>query len=338
MNLVRIDEIFDIQYGNQLNFNAMTTATENGVNFISRSSKNLGIVAKVQKINKITPFPKELITVTMGGTYLLSSFVQPSPFYTAQNIKVLKPKFKMSLIEKLCYCKVIESNRYKYTSHGREANSTFNSLRVPDYDFIKRISKGLKTDDIHISKSSAINIKQTLTDTQKWSYFKFIDIFNIKNGYYNKKPIKLEDGTIPFIGAVDNNNGVTEYYSLNDIENNHKDSKSKGHNIDKKIFKGNCVTISNNGSVGYAFYQKDDFTCSHDANVLYLKEGNWNKYTALFFASIIKKERFRWAYGRKWRPSRMVKSEIKLPADKNGNPDWQYMENYIKSLPYSSNL
>jgi len=29
---------------------------------------------------------------------------------------------------------------------------------------------------------------------------------------------------------------------------------------------------------------------------------------------------------------------IKLPADKNGNPDWQFMENYVKSFPYSSNL
>ena len=42
--------------------------------------------------------------------------------------------------------------------------------------------------------------------------------------------------------------------------------------------------------------------------------------------------------GRKWRPARMPDSDIKLPVDSNGNPDWQFMENYIKSLPYSGSL
>ena len=35
------------------------------------------------------------------------------------------------------------------------------------------------------------------------------------------------------------------------------------------------------------------------------------------------------------RSKNMKKMSIKLPADKNGNPDWDYMEKYIKSLPYS---
>lgn len=30
--------------------------------------------------------------------------------------------------------------------------------------------------------------------------------------------------------------------------------------------------------------------------------------------------------------------KIKLPVDTEGNPDWQLMEDYIKSLPYSKYL
>lgn len=30
--------------------------------------------------------------------------------------------------------------------------------------------------------------------------------------------------------------------------------------------------------------------------------------------------------------------EIKLPVDSNGEPDWQFMENYIKALPYGDRL
>jgi len=33
-----------------------------------------------------------------------------------------------------------------------------------------------------------------------------------------------------------------------------------------------------------------------------------------------------------------MNSKIKLPVDDNGNPDWEFMEDFIKSLSYSSNL
>ena len=59
----------------------------------------------------------------------------------------------------------------------------------------------------------------------------------------------------------------------------------------------------------------------------------------MFLITLIELERFRWAYGRKWRPMRMPSSLIKLPVLKNlKKPNWKYMEDYIKSLPYSFNL
>lgn len=178
-------------------------------------------------------------------------------------------------------------------------------------------------------------------DTQKWKKFKYggkDGLFKIKNGYYNRKPEHTEQGNIPFIGATENKNGVTEYYSLFDIENNNKDERSGDHDIDYKIFKKNCLTITNNGSVGFAFYQDHDFTCSHDVNVILLKDKEWNVYLALFIATLVELEQYRWDFGRKWRPTRMPDSDIKLPITKEGNPDWEFMENFIKSLPYSKSL
>ena len=49
----------------------------------------------------------------------------------------------------------------------------------------------------------------------------------------------------------------------------------------------------------------------------------------------------RWAYGRKWRPERMVKSTIRLPAKLVAGeyvPDWDAMEQYIKDLPYNKTI
>ena len=34
----------------------------------------------------------------------------------------------------------------------------------------------------------------------------------------------------------------------------------------------------------------------------------------------------------------MQKSNIKLPVISDGTPDWEFIENYIKSLPYSANI
>ena len=114
-----------------------------------------------------------------------------------------------------------------------------------------------------------------------------------------------------------------------------------GESLDRKLFAGQCVTVPNNGaSVAEAFYQPRPFTCSHDVNPLYLKDKDVDLTPALglFLATVIRAEKYRWSYGRKWRPMRMCESEIKLPATPSGKPDWVYMQAFIESLPFSSQI
>lgn len=186
-------------------------------------------------------------------------------------------------------------------------------------------------------------------DMEKWELFDFNKIFLIKKGFYNKKPEASGLGTIPFLGATDSNNGVTGYYTLEEIEASSKTGELPNEPLDRKLFAKNAVCVTNNGSVGYAYYQNSQFTCSHDVNPLYRKDGDFNEYTGLFIAAVIMYDRYRWGYGRKWRPERMEKSQLKLPIvrDENGNPiidskktysskgyipDWEWMETYIKTL------
>ena len=76
MDTVPLGEVFDIVYGSQLDLNKLEVDLENGINFISRSRENLGLQTKVKKIENKTLFKKGSITVTLGGSYLLSAFVQ----------------------------------------------------------------------------------------------------------------------------------------------------------------------------------------------------------------------------------------------------------------------
>lgn len=181
------------------------------------------------------------------------------------------------------------------------------------------------------------HVFNNVIDTTTWQEFIYSNIFDVKKGFYNKKPEHTLDGEIPFLGATERCNGVTEYYSLEDIEGASKTGDDNNVSIDEKLFSGNSLCVTNNGSVGCAFYQPITFTCSHDVNPLYIRNGDFDMYSALFVAAVIELDKYRWAYGRKWRPERMVKSKILLPAKKVKDkyvPDWEYMRNFIKSLPY----
>lgn len=169
-------------------------------------------------------------------------------------------------------------------------------------------------------------------DTSTWKTFGFTEIFEVCKGFYNKKPEPSGEGTIPFLSATSDNNGVTEHYTLEEIANATRTGDGHNDPLSRKLFPGHAVCVTNNGSVGFAYYQAEQFTCSHDVNPLYRLDGEFTEATGLFVASVIMKDRYRWAYGRKWRPERMVHSTVDLPATPDGKPDWQWMENYIKSL------
>ena len=123
------------------------------------------------------------------------------------------------------------------------------------------------------------------------------------------------------MGAISDNNGIREK-----IETDY-------------YWNPNCITVNYNGSVGEAFYQDKPFWASDDVNVLYAKEWwKMNKYNALFIVTVIKANKYRFSYGRKWTLEKMKESLIKLPSKTDGTPDFEFMEKYISSLPYSDKI
>lgn len=317
-SMIPIKELFHVCYGNQFDFSKMEKAIGGqGINFISRGSTNNGFVAKVNVYNDVDPFPANLITVTMGGSYLLASFVQPEPFYTAQNIKVLAPRTSMTLKEKLFYCAAIQHNRFRYHSHSREANSTFDNLLVPEK---KEIPAWVYAAEPINAIRKPMGAHFLLSNTHNWKWFTFDSLFTIVKGKRLTKA-DMSEGSIPFIGATDRNNGITSMIANDD-----------------NLHEGNLITVSYNGSIAEAFYQSKPFVASDDINVLYPKGFIINQYVAIFLCTIINKEKYRFNYGRKWHKEKMEMLHIKLPVTYDGRPDWNYMEQFIKGLPYSSCL
>jgi hypothetical protein len=312
----RLDEIFSISYGSQLDLNKCPLCAESdttGYNFVNRSNKNCGVSARILEVDNKEPFEAGVITVAMGGS-VLSSFVQQESFYTGQNVKVLKPRMPMPLIVKLYYCHCIESNKFRFSTFGREANYSFDSLMVPDIDELPDWLESYKID--YSLLDTAIDSKKILLNTENWKSFSLLIYFHMYAGqYYNK--FEFSEGDISLVSSKDTNNGVMY---MTDVS---------------PRFEGNCLTIGKIGCVTY--YQPKPFIASADVTVLKPKIP-FNKYIGLFIGTIISNEKYRWTYGRQIRLGDCRELVIKLPADKNGEPDWQFMENYIKALPYSDKI
>ena len=170
-------------------------------------------------------------------------------------------------------------------------------------------------------------------DTTHWKEFVLGKLFVIKKGK-RLTAAEQEEGSNNYIGAIDSNNGIAN------------------HIAQRPIHKGNTISLSYNGSVGEAFYQKDPYWATDDVNALYSKYEGFNEPIGLFIATVLKQEKHKFSYGRKWTLENMNTTVIKLPARHNADgtiyidstkkysdngfvPDWQGMEEYIKSLHHT---
>ncbi|MBR0288175.1 MAG: restriction endonuclease subunit S, partial [Selenomonadaceae bacterium] len=166
---------------------------------------------------------------------------------------------------------------------------------------------------IFAAKKLFITTTTMTTLTEKiWQEFFIEEIFNILPGKRLTKADMIA-GDTPFIGASDSNNGVTCFVG------NDNDSADE-----------NFLSVSYNGSVCQCFYHPYRCLCSDDVKRFHLKNRAGNKYIYLFMKSIIEKQRGKYNYGYKFNETRMRRQKIMLPVNDKGEPDYNFMENYVR--------
>ncbi|HEY3369400.1 MAG TPA: restriction endonuclease subunit S [Prolixibacteraceae bacterium] len=315
MKLVKLSHLFDVNYGVNLELNKLTQ-DPNGVPFVSRTSKNNGVSAKVKPVKNKSMNPGNTISVAGGGS-VMESFLQSDPYYSGRDLYYLVPKSKMTDNILLYYCSCLRSNKYRF-NYGRQANRTLKDLLVPD---ISSVPEYVKNYDL--SKFKGLNEPLILNKIEllpeKWKWFTYSDLFEIERGKGPRKKDLDGSGIIPFVTSSDQNNGWTSFTNA------------------APIHKGNTIGVNRNGSVAEAFYQPIPFCSTEDVHI-FTPKFPMSKYSALFLSTLIKKEKYRYNYGRKWGIGRMNTSKIKLPVNKDGQPDWKLMEDFIKSIKYSKQI
>ena len=132
MEICKISDLFEIKYGNSLeliNLEQLSCNDPNAIPFVSRTEKNNGVSAFVEKIIDIEPNPSHTLSVAVGGS-VLSTFYQPESYYTGFHILILHPKFEYKRLEMLFFAYCIQLNKYKY-NYGRQANRTLKDILIP---------------------------------------------------------------------------------------------------------------------------------------------------------------------------------------------------------------
>lgn len=298
--------------------------------YITRSEKSNGIDFFVcEQEQKYIKDNKNVITI---GLDTQTVFYQPHEFYTGQNIQILanqnlnglNAKFLIPLIKK-------QLEKFSWGGNGATLSRLrrskiilpVNASNEPDYDFMERYIR--RKEQVQLEKYRAYigtKIKRLKDfeavpplDEKKWGEFFISEIATVISGRDIYEAERVH-GDIPYISATALNNGIG-YFVANKNE----------------TLESNCLSVNRNGSVGYSFYHPYQGLFSNDCRKLRLKHNS--EFVGLFISRVITHQKEKYGYGYKMGTARIKRQKILLPINVQCEPDYVYMENYIKKLQFA---
>lgn len=153
-------------------------------------------------------------------------------------------------------------------------------------------------------------------NNRNWASFKISDLFQPARGT-EKNMTSLQVGDVPLISARNCDNGVKAFVSI----------------PSERLHHGHAITLNNDGDggAGLAYYQPMEFALDTHVTELRPRDsiGNLSRYAMQFVAASISKQRTLFGHGRSISLKRLNLLRVMLPIDESGNPDWQFMEDYI---------
>lgn len=300
--------------------------------YLTRSDKDNGLDSFIcEQSEKYKTDDANVITI---GLDTQTVFYQPSKFYTGQNVQILKCENLNKEIAQFLI-PLIKRQMEKFNWGGNGATLTrlrrsklllpINPKDEPDFAFMeafmkqKEIEKFQEYDNYINKRIKALKDFKTVEPIEEKEFLEFEieKLFEVKSGKRLTKA-DMKKGNKPFIGATDSNNGITAFVSNT---NTSEDS--------------NVLGVNYNGSVVENFYHPYKAIFSDDVKRLSFREIEDNKHLFLFVKTQILKQKAKYQYGYKFNGTRMNRQKIMLPVNDQNEPDYDYMENYMKQLEYN---
>ncbi len=264
---------------------------------------------------------------------------------TPDNVKFVKTKIKKGsewtiyAFSETDYASLCENDFVKTISEYAifKAKRDMNLLNLQDeneepneFELLMMLSSYYGVDKFKLKSENKNKL-----DITGWKFFKIYDKENPKESLFKVPSIKGDlkekdclNGSIALVSASKNNSGIVKYI----------DEAGDGKAC---IFPENSITADMFCNV---FFQDDKFySVSHGRVNVLIPNFKMNKYTALFIVTLLKCEHYKYPYGRNLYQEEIKNTTIKLPAKETRSetggisykPDLEFMEQYIKNLPYS---
>lgn len=298
--------------------------SETGYPYICASNQNNGVNQKMSPVSgdDVRPTPQDIISWGKQCPYFT---FHEEPCVTGQGMYyIVVPKYIPRRAIRYVITVLQSAVEGKFGYSDCFIGSSMDNLSIklpstpdgaPDWAYMESYMANLETKvaDSLTLLQAAKDAEKKKVDTREWNSFAIGALFNIVKGKRLTKA-EMKSGETPFIGSSALNNGCTAM--IGNDKNQHPE---------------NTITVCYNGSVGETFYQDRPYIASDDVNVLYPKF-TMNRQIALFIVPLIKGVSSRYDYIDKWKKEAMEADKIYLPVDKTGQPDWAYMEEYMRKV------
>ena len=324
-----IGEIFKIENCKCSNVSLL----QNGnIPYVGATNRNNGVLKFVKPIEKLITKGNCIAFICDGEGSVGYSIYKTEDFIGSTTVKIGRNKNLNKYIASFIIT-IADTVRSKY-NFGFKRNETHlkkekillptTSKGEPDYAFMEQYIKQKEQEKIdkfytYISKRiDEVKDFKKVEDLKdkEWGEFFISDIFNIKAGKRLTKS-EMKKGLIPFIGASDSNNGITNFVN------------NSNSSIDS-----NVLGVNYNGSVVENFYHPYKAIFSDDVKRLSLNKIKGNEFLYLFIKVVILNQKSKYQYAYKFNETRIKRQKIMLPINSKNEPDYDYMENYIKAIEY----
>ena len=322
----RIKDLFEIE---AVKGRPIENYKKGDIPYVSTAATNNAVINFIEKDKNILTSAFAITVDPIKGTCFFHDYDFVGRGFSGASVNVLR-NINLNKYNGVFICSSIEKTSKLKASYGYLFNSNRLKMAVillpidfkgrPNWqfmeDYIKQEMKVQSSKVASYYENKLMKLGFELLDLDvKWKEFWMEDILDIKSGVRLTKADQI-DGNIPFIGASDANNGVTEF-----VGNTNKSLDS------------NVLGVNYNGSVVENFYHSYECIFSDDVKRIKFKNGEYgDEFTYLFLKQMILSQKNKYQYGYKFNAKRMSRQKIMLPIDKNGEPHWKYVSNFIKKL------
>lgn len=305
---------------------------DSNVPYITRTDEKNGINLFIPESQE-KKYKKNDGGVITIGLDTQTIFYQPHTFFTGQNIQILHHK-RLDKWNGLFLIPLLKKQMDKFNWGGNGA--TLGRLSrtkimlpinedggLPNWQLMESYTKAFmekkKAKYIDFCRKELEKLKPKKIvpfEDKEWHEFFLKDIFKfVQRGKRLTKENQTE-GNYPYVSSTAMNNGVDNFI---------------GNEDDVRIF-SNCITIANSGSVGASFYHPYKFVASD--HVTHLQNDNFDRHIYLFIATLTNRLSNKYNFNREINDKRISRDKVMLPINDDGEPDFEYMGQYMMYLEY----